>query len=77
MVLNWKFQLLTEVRKISVKEVERSKWLSRVRIHVECFIGLLKQKHKVMEDPLTVNLIKSKGDEDYAIIDKIVTFVLP
>ena len=36
-------------KQLSVEEVERSKRLSRVRIHVERVIGLLKMKYKIMK----------------------------
>ena len=60
-------------KQLSLEEVERSKQLSRVRIHVERVIGQLKQKYTILEGPLPVNLIKHKFDEDYATIDKIIT----
>ena len=36
-------------------------------------IGLLKQKYKILESPLPINLIKHKSDGQYACIDTIVT----
>ena len=59
-------------KQLSLKEVEESKRLSRVRIHVERVIGLLKQKYTVLEGPLPVNLIKHKSDGEYATVDKLV-----
>ena len=53
-------------KQLSLEEVERSKRLSRVRIHVERVIGLLKQKYTILEGP-------HKSDGEYATIDKIVT----
>ena len=60
-------------RQLSLEEVERSKRLSHVRIHVERVIGLLKQKYKILEGPLPINLIKHRHDGQYANIDRIVT----
>lgn len=60
-------------KQLSVEEVERSKRLSRVRIHVERVIGLLKMKYKIIEGPLPLSLIKSNIDKNTASIDKIVT----
>ena len=59
-------------KQLSLQEVEESKRLSRVRIHVERVIGLLKQKFTVLEGPLPVNLIKHKSDGEYATVDKLV-----
>lgn len=58
---------------LSLEEVERSKRLSRVHIHVERVIGLLKQKYSIVEGPLQFTLIKHKSDREYATTDKIVT----
>ena len=59
-------------KQLSLKEVEESKRLSRVRIHVERVIELLKQKYTVLEGPLPVNLIKYKSDGEYATVNKLV-----
>ena len=59
-------------KQLSLKEVEESKRLSRVRIHVERVIGLLKQKYTVLEGPLPVNLIKYKSDGESATVNKLV-----
>ena len=40
---------------------------------MERVIGLLKQKYKILEGPLPLNLIKHKSDGEYATIDKVVT----
>ncbi len=60
-------------KQLPVEDVERSKCLSRVRIHVEQVIGLLKMKYKIIESSRHLSLIKSSVDKDTASIDKIVT----
>jgi hypothetical protein len=50
-----------EKKQLSLEEVEQSKRLSRVHIHVESVIGLLKQKYSILEDPLPVNRINPMG----------------
>ena len=64
--------LLQEAKSNSLQQVEESKRLSRERIHVERFIGLLKQKYTVLERPLPVKIIKHKSDGEYATVDKLV-----
>ena len=63
-----KFQLLHE---LSQRDVEVSKELSRVRIHIERDIGLLKNKYTLLKGPLPLNILKHKGDVGLANIDKI------
>uniref|UniRef100_A0A1X7T0A2 DDE Tnp4 domain-containing protein n=1 Tax=Amphimedon queenslandica TaxID=400682 RepID=A0A1X7T0A2_AMPQE len=60
-------------KQLSIAEVEQSKRLSKVRIHVERVIGLLKLKYTILQGKLPINLLKRKNDCNYAFIDKIVT----
>ena len=50
-----------------------SQQLSRVRIHVERVIGLIKNKYTILKGPLPVDLLKHQGDENVANIDEILT----
>jgi len=52
-------------------EVDWSRELSIVRIHVERVIGVLKQKYTILQGTLPIRLIV--GDEDDSTIDKIVS----
>ena len=56
---------------LSQREVEVSKQLSMVRIHVERVIGLLKNKYTILKGPIPVEVLKHKGDSEVANIDKI------
>ena len=59
---------------LSAKDVEYSKRLSKVRIHVERIIGLMKNKYTILQSTLPVDLIKHKYDNtELANIDKILT----
>lgn len=58
---------------LSQREVETSQQLSRVRIHVERVIGLMKNKYTMLKGPLPVHLLKHSDDTDVANIDKILT----
>ena len=60
-------------KQLSQKEVEYSKQLSTVRIHVERIIGHLKKKYKILTGPLPVKLLQHAGDTKISNIDKIVT----
>ena len=58
-------------KQLSLQEVEHSKHISKVRIHVECVIGVLKNQYTILQGILPVYLIKLKYDTEYSNIDKI------
>ena len=60
-------------KQLSQKEVETSKQLTQVRIHVERVIGLLKNKFTILKGRLPVNMLKHRGDKEVAHIDKVFT----
>lgn len=60
-------------KQLSQCEVDRARQLSRVRIHVERVIGLLRLKYKILRGTLPINFIKCSAGEEYSTIDKIVT----
>ena len=53
---------------LSQKDVEISKQLSKVQIHVE---QLMKNRYTILKGPMPLNIIKHKGDTDVANINKI------
>ena len=59
-------------RQLSKFEVDNSRELSHVRIHVERIIGLLRQKYTILEATLPINAIMTNPDSEYSMIDKIV-----
>ena len=59
-------------KQLSRAEVDHSRALSRVRIHVERVIGLLRQKYTILESTLPINMIMCDKD-NISVIDKIVT----
>ena len=42
---------------LSTVEVDAARRLSRVRIHVERVIGLIRQKYKILESTLPINML--------------------
>ncbi len=59
-------------KQLGKHEVDKACQLSRVRIHVERVIGLLRLKYKILRGILPIRFIKCNGEE-YSTIDKIVS----
>ena len=57
---------------LSAKEVQKSRELVVVRIHVEMLIGVIKQKYSILEGALPINFIKANG-ADIGVADKLMT----
>ena len=60
-------------RQLSKVEVDAARRLSRVCIHVERVIGLIRQKYKILESTLPINMLACNETETVSSIDKIVT----
>ena len=56
---------------LSKTEVDNSRQLSRVRIHVERVIGVVRQKFSILESTLPINLIMCTPQKDISVIDKV------
>ena len=59
-------------KQLSKLEVDTARQLSRVRIHVECVIGLLCQKYTLLESTLPINMIMCSQETELSMVDKIV-----
>jgi len=55
---------------LSAKEVQDSRELAVIRIHVKRLIGVIKQKYTILERTLPINFIKADG-ADISIADKV------
>ena len=59
-------------KQLSQEEVEMSKQLAHVRIHVERVIGLLKNKYRLLKGPIPVPLLQVNEKSTVPSIDKII-----
>ena len=59
-------------KQLSKLEIDKARQLSRVRIHVERVIGVLRQKYTILESTLPISMIRCNSDSNASIIDKIV-----
>lgn len=53
-------------------EIENTRHIAHVRIHVERIIGVMKNKFRIFKGPLPISMLKV-GTENICILDKIVT----
>ena len=61
----------TKGKQLTQEETEKSKQVSRVRVHVERIIGLLKNRYAILKGTLSVSMLKHKDDVGVANIDKL------
>ena len=60
-------------KQLTGREVDVSRKLARVRIHVERVIGMVRQKYSILSSTVPVNfLMHANGDPSYALIDQVV-----
>lgn len=59
-------------KQLSRPEIDTARKLSRVRIHVERVIGVVRQKYTILESKLAINMIMCDEETKTSIIDKIV-----
>ena len=59
-------------KQLEKQEVDWSRELSIVRIHMERVIGTLKQKYTILQETLPISLISDTDEDNEAAIDKII-----
>ena len=56
---------------LPASDVDKSRAMSRVRVHVEQTIGVVKRRFAILKGPIPISLLKRKDDVDFATLDKI------
>ena len=59
-------------KQLSKAEVDTARQLAQVRIHVECVIGVVRQKYTILQSTLPINMIKPHENGDVSPLDKII-----
>ena len=67
------FQHLRGGKQLSAKEIEETRTIANVKIHVEQVIGLVRRKYVILQVILPIHFLTTKLGDSVAPIDKIVT----
>lgn len=59
-------------KQLSRLENDTARQLSRLRIHIERVIGVIRQKYTILESTLSINMIMCDDETDISVVDKIV-----
>ena len=57
---------------LSALEVEDTRSIANVRIHVKCVIGAVRQKYSILKGNLPIDFLIKRGQKDISHVDRIV-----
>ena len=61
--------------RLPAKEVEETRKIANVRIHVERIIGLVRRKYSILQGILPIQLVTARRGDDLAPIDKVIAII--
>lgn len=56
---------------LTASEVEETREIANVRIHVECVIGAVRQRYSILKGTLPIDFIIKRSQEDVPLVDRI------